>query len=148
VVIYFERKDWKKAETVAPAWVEGLRRVRGPDDPGVLSAAYSVSLVYLNLHRYPEAESIRRDVLARRRRVLGESHIEVANTMYGMGVVALAQGRRAEALSWLRQSVDHGYSDAGYMAKDESLASLRGDRAFDAIVAEARKKAPAPAPAK
>jgi hypothetical protein len=51
---------------------------------------------------------------------------------------ALAGGRR-EALTFLRRSVDLGYSEP-WISRDPDLASLRGDPEFEAIVAEIRRR--------
>jgi len=49
-------------------------------------------------------------------------------------------GDRGKALGWLRQSVEAGYADADWMAKDSDLESLHGPE-FDALIERARRNA-------
>ena len=61
--------------------------------------------------------------------------------MYNLACVAALRGDRRQALDWLARAVDHGLKDADHMAKDDDLKSLRGDPAFEALVARARENA-------
>ena len=51
------------------------------------------------------------------------------------------RGNRSKAIDWLRQSVEAGYANADWMAKDSDLQSLHSDPEFEAIVGEAKKQA-------
>jgi hypothetical protein len=75
--------------------------------------------------------------------VLGPEHPSTAVSVYNLSCLAARQGRRDEALSLLRESVDHGapaHIDLG-IDQDPDLKSLHGDPRFDALVAEARQNA-------
>ncbi|MGH9868480.1 MAG: TPR end-of-group domain-containing protein [Candidatus Polarisedimenticolia bacterium] len=61
------------------------------------------------------------------------------STLYNLGCAAALGGDRKEALDWLGQAVSHGWSRGDQLAKDADLTSLRGDPAFDAIIAKARQ---------
>jgi len=95
--------------------------------------------------RYSEAERLQHEALDRQRRVLGPDHPDTAMSTYNLGGIALHRGRRDEALSLLREAVDHGLAPniALYMEKDPDLQSLHGDARFAALVAHAKERAAA-----
>jgi hypothetical protein len=93
--------------------------------------------------RYAEAEKLNREVLEIQRRVLGPEHPSTAVTVYDLSCLAARQGHKDQALSLLRESVDHGFpawSDLG-VDKDPDLKSLHDDPRFAAIVADAKDRA-------
>jgi tetratricopeptide (TPR) repeat protein len=94
---------------------------------------------------YAKAEKLDRETLDIQRRVLGPEHPLTAASVYNLGVIAAYRGNRTEALSFLRQALDHGLfpSDALGMEKDPDLKSLHGDSRFDALVAYAKERAAA-----
>jgi hypothetical protein len=62
-------------------------------------------------------------------------------TIYNLGCIAASKGNRSEALSLLRQALDHGLSGTALdMEKDSDLKSLNGDPSFDGLVAYARQR--------
>ena len=94
---------------------------------------------------YAEAEKLYRETLDIHRRVLGPESPDTAISTYNLGCVAARRGRRDEALSFLREAVDHGLPrdvDLG-IDKDPDLKSLHGDPRFDALVAYAKLRAAA-----
>jgi hypothetical protein len=95
--------------------------------------------------RYGEAEKLQRETLDIQRRVLGPNHPDTAMSTYNLGGIALHKGKRDEALSLLRYSVDHGLAPniALYMEKDPDLESLHTDPRFAALVAHAKQAAAA-----
>jgi hypothetical protein len=95
--------------------------------------------------RYAEAEKIDRETLDIQRRVLGPEHPDTAISTYNLGCIAAHRDRRDEALSLLREAVDHGLSAPGAlgMDKDPDLKSLHGDPRFAALVAHAKERASA-----
>ena len=95
--------------------------------------------------RYAEGERLLRETLDIKRRVLGPDNPSTAATVYNLGCVAARRGNRTEALSFLRQAIDHGLSPTGAlgMEKDDDLKSLQGDSRFVALVAYAEKHAAA-----
>ena len=68
-------------------------------------------------------------------------HPETLASMNNLARVSARRGDRKQALDWLTQVVDHGGTNADRMAKDDDLQSLRGDAAFEALVARARENA-------
>jgi tetratricopeptide (TPR) repeat protein len=105
----------------------------------------SLAAVLADEGHYPEAEKLDRDAIEINRRALGAEHPNTALATYNLACVLAHLGRRAEALSLLREAVDHGLSspaDLG-MDKDPDLKSLQGDPRFAALVAHAKEKAAA-----
>ena len=78
-------------------------------------------------------------------RVLGPENPYSANTTYYLGCIAAHRGRGDEALSLLREAVDHGLPPADDLGidKDPDLKSLHGDPRFAALVAHAKERAAA-----
>jgi len=95
--------------------------------------------------RYDEAEKLQRDTLDIQRRVLGPDHPDAAMSTYNLGGIALQKGKPDEALSLLRNAVDHGLAPniALYMEKDPDLELLHGDPRFATLVAHAKEHAAA-----
>lgn len=64
-----------------------------------------------------------------------ENELIVLNSMntlvtYNLGCLEALSGNKAEALAWLGEAVDSGYSDSDWMLQDQDLATLRGDARF------------------
>jgi tetratricopeptide (TPR) repeat protein len=95
--------------------------------------------------RYAEAEKLARETLDIRRRVLGPEHPDTASSAYSVGCILARKGNRDEALSLVREAVDHGLSPRADLAidKDPDLKPLHGDPRFDALVAHAKERAAA-----
>src|SRR5437899_9245258 len=85
--------------------------------------------------------------LDRERHVLGEDHSDTAGTLYSLGCLSALRGSRVEALDWLGQAVAHGYAHVDTMAGDSDLRHLRGDPAFESLVARTRKNSGTQTPA-
>jgi hypothetical protein len=83
-----------------------------------------------------------RDIL---RQVLGPENPEAALSTDNLACILALEGKRDEALSLLREAVDHGlppYADL-YIGEDPDLQSLHGDPRFNALVAHAKERAAA-----
>jgi tetratricopeptide (TPR) repeat protein len=93
--------------------------------------------------RFGDAETLYRQARAVARRVLRPDHPYAAAAELGLAEALARQGRRDEALSSLRESIE-GEVDADTcdeIAGDPDLASLHRDPRFAAIVADARRRA-------
>jgi hypothetical protein len=77
--------------------------------------------------------------------VLGPENPLMASSVYNLGATKAHRGNRPEALSLLRQSVDHGLplSDALGMENNPDLKSLYRDPHFMTMVADAKERATA-----
>ncbi|HSR98307.1 MAG TPA: tetratricopeptide repeat-containing protein kinase family protein, partial [Kofleriaceae bacterium] len=135
-------KHFAEAETVNREVVATSRRVYGPENPETFGAMNNLAFSLTGLHRQAEAEQIMLDVLAAQRRTLPPDHPSTALTLYSLACLSALQGRRADALAYLRESLDHGMSGriAKGIADDPDFARLHGDPAFDALAAEGRAR--------
>ena len=52
---------------------------------------------------------------------------------YNLACLDALSGNSEEALAWLEEAVESGYSDASWMLQDEDLSSLREDSRFTEI---------------
>ncbi|MGB2889925.1 MAG: tetratricopeptide repeat protein, partial [Candidatus Acidiferrales bacterium] len=74
-------------------------------------------------------------------RVLGPNHPDTALSTYNLACFAAREDKRDEAISLLREAIDHGLAPEAdlQVEKDPDLKSLHGDPRFDAIVTDAKQ---------
>ncbi len=84
-----------------------------------------------------------RQLLELQRRILAPDQPETAVTLYNLASAVAKKGHSKEALSLLRESVDHGLlaRDAEGIGEDPDLKVLRSETGFGALVAYAKKHA-------
>jgi Tfp pilus assembly protein PilF len=85
--------------------------------------------------RFGEAEKLFREAIQK------ASKEHQRDVWYDFACAAAMAGRHDEALEHLSQAIDHGYTNAEWIAKDEDLKSLQGDAGLEALVARARQAA-------
>ena len=97
--------------------------------------------------RYAEAEKSWQQLREVQRRVFGPEDVQTAVSTYNLACVAAHEGKRDEALSLLREAIDHGIPPSLGLGieSDSDLQSLHGDPRFDAVVAHAKEHAAAAA---
>jgi serine/threonine protein kinase/tetratricopeptide (TPR) repeat protein len=141
-------KRFPEAEKVQRDALDAQLRVLGPDHPLTLRSLNNLRSIFMSEHNYPEAEKISRQIQARQVRVRGPEHPNTAYATYFLACMVAMQGRKSEALSLLRQAVDHGLdakTDLA-MADEDELKGLQGDPRFAALVRHAKQQASRPAP--
>ena len=136
---YRAQGRFEEAETLNGETLDILKRVLGPEHPDTLKSMNGLARTYSAQGRFREAEALDRETLDIRKRVLGPEHPDTLRSIYNVGCLAALQGKRSEALRYLRDAVEHGYSNAKWMLADSDLVSLRGDAEFERIVVAARE---------
>ena len=131
-----DKGDYDEAEPLYREALAMRRKLLGEEHPDV-----AMSLSNLASVLDEGAEPLILEALAMWRKLLGEEHPDVARSLYNLACRKALQGQREEALDYLHQAAKSGYSNADWMMKDTDLASLRGDPEFEAIVADAKKRA-------
>src|SRR5260370_33062070 len=96
-------------------------------------------------HASDEAAKLRRESIDIDRRVLGPENSSTAVHVYYLACIEARKGNRSEALSLLRQALDHGLAISWGLGMDTfpDLTSLHGDPRFVAMVAGVKKRAAA-----
>jgi tetratricopeptide (TPR) repeat protein len=121
-------------------------RVWGPEHPGTLDLMGNLAVAIGREGRFAEAEKLERETLKSQRRILGPESWDAALSKYRLGCILLFKGNRDQALSLIRESVDHGLPSSEvleYIERNPDLASLHGDPRFAAIEADAKERAAA-----
>jgi tetratricopeptide (TPR) repeat protein len=99
----------------------------------------------MGMGRYEEAEKGFRRALELEKRVLGLDQPETALTIYNLACIHASRGQPEEALSLLRQAVDHGLHPRIDLKieKDPYFQSLQVDPRFATLVVHAKERAAA-----
>jgi non-specific serine/threonine protein kinase/serine/threonine-protein kinase len=133
---------WKEAEHLQRQGMEIASRTVGPNDRLTLIFMGQLANSLGDGGRFSEAEKL----LQRAREVqlssLGRDHADTAETTYTLACIEARMGHRTEALSLLREAVDHGLpprTDLS-LATDTDLNSLHADPGFAALVAHAEER--------
>jgi serine/threonine protein kinase/tetratricopeptide (TPR) repeat protein len=118
-------------------------RVLGPEHPETLASMLELAASLDDLHRYDEAEVFYRENLAAVRRTLGSDHPDGASVEYNLACNMALRGRGAEAISLLRNALQHGLPvrTGLRIEADSDLASLHGVPGFAELVATAHQRA-------
>ena len=121
--------------------LETSKRVYGPEHATTLLLMNNVGACELEAGHYSEGAKQLGETLAIERRVLDPNHPFTALTKYNLARVAAIQGHRREALSLLRDAVEHGLRPGDATEIEKEFASLRGDPRFIAIAADLHARA-------
>jgi non-specific serine/threonine protein kinase/serine/threonine-protein kinase len=144
--LYFEQGRYEDAEKLGDSWLDNRRRSGSVEDLQSIGTKELIARVYSRRHRYAESERLRLETLAVKRGLLSDANDPgISSSLYNLACITALEGKRAEALDWLRQSVAHGFTSVDAIAQDTDLTSLHGDPAFHAVLDEARRKGPPPA---
>jgi HEAT repeat protein len=99
---------------------------------------FSLGLLYHRLKRYDDAIG----VYLERLRVIEDEKIDKARdewfftTLYNLACEYSLTGDRARALEWLGKAVRAGYQDREWMKKDKDLDPIRGEEAYQKLMAD------------
>ncbi len=137
-----------EAERLIRDTLDIQRRILGPEHQETLGSRGNLARTLLQEGRIAEAEKFERETLAIRRRVLGPDHPDSAESLYNLAIMEERQDRRDQALSSLRDAIDHGLSGASIrgIEKDPDLKSLHADPRFSALLRHAQERTIARAP--
>jgi tetratricopeptide (TPR) repeat protein len=105
---------------------------------------YALSLSGLGFHEYAQgnletAREIFEKSLEIQHRALGSRSRRIGTAYYNLTCISALQGRRNEALRYLREAFDVGWTWAGVF-EDSDLDSLRGDPEFEAMMEEMQER--------
>ena len=140
-MVYGARGQAERAVAMLNGVLAIENRVLGAEDPRTLISQFDLAAVHLQHGDFADAEDLFLRTLEVQRRVLGENHPDTISTLYNLACTAARQIDPKKALDYLAQTVKHGFEDARGMAEDPDLQSLRGDPAFEELLAVARKNA-------
>jgi non-specific serine/threonine protein kinase/serine/threonine-protein kinase len=140
---YLLRQDgrYEDAEKLNRENLEIHRRVLGPEHPHTAESIEDLAVTLSYEGRYDESQRLFREAV----QTVGKTNeaTAIANAWYSFACGAAVAGHHDQALGYLRQAIELGYTHSDEIAADPDLKSLRGDPRFDALLARARQ-APVP----
>ena len=130
--------NYKDAEQLFRKILDVRRRVLGPAHPETLSGMGALGITLAYEKRYAEAEKVFREATDLAVKSKAEDLVFTAWHDFACG--AAIASHRDEAIKYLREAINHGYSDGNKLMADPDLKSIRDDSRFKALVEEARKQ--------
>jgi serine/threonine protein kinase len=136
--LVFERQ-YPEAERLFREIYDRRRRILGPDHPDVALALYDLGDVLSEEQRYSEAARYYRQAMDLNRRVLGPDHPESTDAAYNLARVLNLSGKSEDAISLLKEAVEHGLSEVSLADLQNSAdwKALRTDPRFESIITSA-----------
>jgi non-specific serine/threonine protein kinase/serine/threonine-protein kinase len=147
--LYLESRN-TEAEPLERETLDAERRVLGVDNNQTLNTMNNLDAILIAQGKYAEAEALEREGIAIEQRTFGPRGPHMPYFLYDLADAAALQGRKNEALSFLRQSVDLGLRPSRLLGieHDDCFQTLRSDPRFVEIVASAKQHASAAEPHK
>ena len=136
----------REAEELARQAFDEQLRVLGPQHRDTLESLWLLGTALVEMGRYEDAKELYLDTLQKiRAEKKDETRKAATRLLYNLACHAAIAERRDEALEYLDQAVQAGYTDAKHMRTDDDLKSLRNEARFDKLVAKAKAISPQPA---
>jgi eukaryotic-like serine/threonine-protein kinase len=126
--------QYVEAEKLARDAFESQIKSLGPWHRSTLHALKQLGKVLARTKRYPEASQLFREVIEKQSGAAGHEH--PWQVWYGFACVAAAANRSDDAVTFLKEAVNHGFRDGVGMAADSDLQSLRDVADFRQIVSQ------------
>jgi tetratricopeptide (TPR) repeat protein len=103
--LYHDRGDHERALQTFRQALAQAEMLKGDLHPDTAAVEYNIGSVLLDLKRYSEAESYLRKALATRERVLEPDHLDIAESLIGLGVLWDRQGHPERSLPYQERAV-------------------------------------------
>ncbi len=147
-VLVAENK-YPEAEQLLRQVLEVESRTLGREHSDTLGTMESLGDLLTREGHFADAEKLLHETYDTRRRVLGRDHLDTAGTAYSLAELYALEGRREDAFAMLSEAIDHGLppSKDRELSTEPELKSLHSDPRFEALVADAQKRAASPAAA-
>ena len=100
------RGQFKEASDYAKEAADGLRELKGPDDPDALFARYNYAACLEELKRFDDSAAEFRQVLGARTRLLGPTHFDTICAAWQLGMALRKAGRNDESVKVINQVYD------------------------------------------
>ena len=134
-----EEGHYAAAEKLQREILGQVGTIFGTDSPQTLDALQALAICLSVQKRCDEAKPLFAEAVQVATRIKIQDGLPGA--WYSSACGAAVSGDPDDALQSLRRAIDAGYADAGHMASEEQLKSLRGTERFKALLAETRRQA-------
>jgi tetratricopeptide (TPR) repeat protein len=119
------------------------REFLGAEHPDTLLSIVNLGRIRGKQGRLAEGRRLIAQALDVQTRRYGATHPHAAESLYGLACLAALSSRRAEALDRLRQAIQTGHLDTGWVLREPDLRALQGDEELQRLVAAANLERPA-----
>ncbi len=130
---------YAEAEKLQREILDHVRTIFGIDSPQTLEALQELAICLSVQKRYNEAKTLFNEAVQVATRI--KSQDGIVGAWYTSACGAAVSGHPEDAFHDLRRAIDAGYTDAGHLAGEDRLKTLRGTEQFKTLLAETRKRA-------
>jgi non-specific serine/threonine protein kinase/serine/threonine-protein kinase len=138
--ILIRERRYAEAEQIAAGTFEAELRLRGPQHDATIDALRQLGRAMAYRRRYAEANRLFRDLIDKQNGAASADNRW--SVWYAFACVAVAANHTDDALRYLREAVNRGYTGADALQADHDLKDLRDNPQFQQIVARLRTPRP------
>ncbi|MBN1163078.1 MAG: serine/threonine protein kinase [Candidatus Krumholzibacteriota bacterium] len=114
-------------------------KVLGPEHPDLAHTLNTCANLYMASGDLEKTKEIHLRALAIRKKNLRPDHPRIIESYYNLACVSALQGKRREAVDFLREAIERGFALA-VIFEDKDLSSLRGDPEFEKLLETVRER--------
>ncbi len=135
-----KEKKYSEAEQVVRQTLAVEERTLGKDHTDTLMSKIVLGQILTKEGHYPEAEKVLKEGHDSLLRAVGKDHEYTSQSEFYLAELNAAEGKKADALAWLTNAIDHGLISENDPATDPVFKPLHGDPTFDALAARQHAK--------
>lgn len=124
--VAYDAGDYVKAEAMFQRALDLREKALGPDDPGLPTRLRDLAMLFSTIGDYAKAEALYRRALSIYQKT-GTNDPKIKDTLFGLGRLYAAQGRKAEAIQFQTEASE---SEERYVSLNLALGSEREKLAF------------------
>jgi eukaryotic-like serine/threonine-protein kinase len=140
IEVLVSEKKYDDASALYHEVLETRLRIGPADTPAVLSLKTNMGVYFMMMGRPADARKVYQEVYQTALASRGSGDSYTGGAAYGLATVASREGKRVEAIQWVRVTLESAPGNVNYMLDDSDLQPLKGDPEFERLLADARAR--------
>ena len=140
--VLMEQNHFAEAEPIFRENLAARQRVLGESNPETLYSINKLAILLSKENKLDEALKLELEALEKEKQVLGPNHPEIGGLYFNLASFEALAKNHAKSMDYLRQALQHNYSDYDELTTDPSFSIYHTDPEFNSIAIEVRAKDP------